>query len=122
MTVKGLLERRELRPGPQAFDRLYLASPSLHRQHQARPDCSPVDENGACAANAVFATELRPGQLQLLSKEVGERDPRFDLPLDLPAVHRQLDCQHFRGNLAHRSLLPASSTARRTSVAATRFR
>ena len=37
-----------------------------------------VDQHRARAADAVLATEVRPGQPALLAQEVGERRARFD--------------------------------------------
>jgi hypothetical protein len=62
MVGKCLLQRVE-RPVArlQTFDRRYVVSIGLHRQHQARSRRPAIDEDGACTADAMLAAEMRTG-------------------------------------------------------------
>ena len=51
----------------------------LDREHQARIDALPVDEDRAGAALSDEAALLRPGQAEVVAKHVEERVVRQDL-------------------------------------------
>ena len=81
MTMKCVLQRGELGTRPEPFDRLDLTASGLHRKHEAGADGSAVDEHRARPADPVLTAKLRPGQLQLVPKEVREGDSRLHAPL-----------------------------------------
>jgi hypothetical protein len=46
----------------------------LHRQHQAGARRAAVEQDGAGAADAVLAAEMRAGEAEFIADEIGERD------------------------------------------------
>jgi len=69
----------------------------LRRQHQAGTDDFPVHAHGARTANAVLATDMRAGELQLLAQEVRKIKARQDLRIDALAIDIKRDrqgCRH----------------------------
>ena len=68
-----LLHRREPAVLGQALDGGDLRAFGLHREHETRAHGTPVDDHGACAAHAVFASEVRAGEATVVAEKVGER-------------------------------------------------
>jgi hypothetical protein len=84
MVPKRLLQRVKPFVICQALDRRNPAVICLHGQRQAAPRREAVQQDGACAADPVFAPEMRPFQAQLMTKEVAKCLPRIDLaPINL---------------------------------------
>ena len=54
----------------QSFDGLNRGVVRLHRQHQAGTNDLSVHAHGAGTANPMLATDMRSGQLQMLSQEI----------------------------------------------------
>ena len=50
----------------------------LHGQHQAGAHRLSVEQDGAGAADALFAGEVRAGEMELVAQENGELRARFD--------------------------------------------
>ena len=113
--------------GRDALDGQDLVAVRLHRQHQAGARGAAVEQDGAGAADAVLAAEMRAGEAELVAQEIGERQAHLDLVLVALAVDRQRDL----ALLAHRLILQccpravalgmrscAFSSARRDSTAA----
>ena len=74
-----------------AFDGKDLVPIGLHRQHQARPRRMSVEQNGAGAAYAMLAAEMRAGQAKLVPQEIRKRDADRRRLLVAFAVDRQSD-------------------------------
>src|SRR5258705_2091779 len=91
--VKRLLQRRKLLRVAQPFDGLHPAAVRLHREHQAAAHDLAVDPQGARAAYAVLAADMRPGEAELLSQEIHQVLARRHAPADLRAVDRQGDVE-----------------------------
>ena len=90
--VERLLQRMQLvRGGRDALDGEQIVAVGLHRQHQAGARRAAVDQDGAGAADAVLAAEMRAGQPELVADEIGERPADLDLFLVALAVHGQRD-------------------------------
>src|SRR5581483_5154028 len=53
-----------------------------------------IDQQRACAACALLATQMRAGQIQVLPQEVSEMHTRFDRVSDLTAIHMDRDLHH----------------------------
>ena len=58
----------------------------LHGEHETRPDRGPVHQHGAGTAHPVLATQMRPRQVALFTKEVGQGQPGLHQRLSLLAV------------------------------------
>ena len=72
------LEVGELaRPG-QALDRLDRAAVGLDGEDEARADGGAVEADGAGAADAVLASDVRAGQPEAVAQEVGEQQAGLD--------------------------------------------
>ena len=56
----------------------------LDREHRARLRAPAVDEDGAGAALAGVAADVRAGQAQLFAEEVDEEHARLDVGLARP--------------------------------------
>jgi hypothetical protein len=71
-----LLDRMEPALGArQRLDRLDGTAARLHGEQQARAGAPTVDEHRARTADALLAAEVRPGQPEIVSQEVGQRAP-----------------------------------------------
>ena len=64
------LQRMQLRALREPFDRRHVRQADLLRQHEAGEHLPAVDEDGARAALAELAAVLRPGEAQLLTKDL----------------------------------------------------
>ena len=93
-------------PHSSALDGLDLGAVRLHGEQQARADGDAVEPDGARAADAVLAPDVRPGQSERVAQEVGEQEPRLDLFAVAPPVDRDVD---------HVTRPTARSTSTRTS-------
>src|SRR3954453_11592356 len=82
--------QRRVRRG-QALDRRYLRPVGLDREHQAGPDGGAVDEDGARAADAVLAADMRAGQPEVVAEKVRQQQPRRHARLELAAVDAHMD-------------------------------
>jgi len=67
------------------------AAVRLNRKQQARSDGDPIDQNSARPANAMLATDVGPGQVKLMTKEVGKVSPRFHRRFKVFLIDRQFD-------------------------------
>ena len=83
MLAEGFLQRREVGIVGQPFDGHDLGALGLHREHQAGAHRGAVDDDGAGAAHPVLAADMGPGQPQMVTQAVRQRQPRLDLDLDL---------------------------------------
>jgi hypothetical protein len=63
----------------------------LHRQHQARANDFAIQAYRACAANAVLATNMGSGEVQVLTQKVRKIEPRQDVRINSPAVDMKRD-------------------------------
>src|SRR5476649_2892822 len=81
--------------GSQTFDRVDLGAVKLNRKKKAGAHAVPVHENGASAANTVFAANMRACETERLSEKIGEKQPRFDRALVSGAIHFDANCVAF---------------------------
>ena len=65
-------------PVRQTFDGADRAALGLHRKHQAGAHRLAVDNDGAGAADAVLAADMRAGLPAILADRVGQRAARLD--------------------------------------------
>src|SRR5918994_1376391 len=79
--VERALKRVELPVRGQPFHRPERPPVRLHCEHQARADGLSVELDGACAADALLAPDLRPRQPCLVPDEVGQERARLDVAL-----------------------------------------
>src|SRR3546814_2040298 len=63
----------------------------LHREHQAAAHGIAVDDDRACAADAVLATDMHAGAAGIAAQEVAERQAAFDGRIVLSAVDDEVD-------------------------------
>ena len=84
-----LLKRVQRVAVGEALDRLDLAVVGLHAEHEARAGRRAVDEDGARAADAVLAAEVRARVAEVVAQHVGQRAARLDRDLVARAVDRE---------------------------------
>ncbi len=94
--VESLLQRVQFggRRG-DALDREDLVAVRLHREHQAGARGIPVEQDGAGAAHAVLAAQMRTREAELVPHEIRERHTDLDLFLVALAVDGQRDLALF---------------------------
>src|SRR3546814_2413099 len=63
----------------------------LHREHQAAAHGIAVDDDRACAADAVLATDMHASAAGIAAQEVAERQAAFDGRIVLSAVDDEVD-------------------------------
>src|SRR5215468_4630403 len=61
-----------------ALDGENIMAVRLHREHEAGTRRAVIEEDGACPADAVLATEMRAREAELVADEIGERDAHLD--------------------------------------------
>src|SRR5438309_3495085 len=81
LVPEGLLDRMELAILGHALDRLQAPSFGLNREHRAALDCFAVDQDGARAALARVAADVRAGEPQVVPEIVHEKQAWLDLML-----------------------------------------
>src|SRR5262252_3904736 len=90
--VKRLLQRVQLVGARRdALDGEKVVAVRLHSEHQARPRRAAVHQDGAGAAYAVLAAEMRAGETELVADKIREREADLDFFLVTLAVDRQGD-------------------------------
>ena len=62
-----------------SLDRYKVRSVSLNRKHRARLNSQPISQNRAGATYAGFTTDVRPRQAGVVSNEVGQQQPGFNI-------------------------------------------
>ena len=75
----------------EQLDGLDAAAVGLNRERAAGAGREPVKQDGAGAAHAVFTSDMRAGQADLVADEVGQKKPRLDPPPERPAVDGHVD-------------------------------
>ncbi len=75
---KGLLQRGQRTAGGERLDGVDAAPVGLHGEDAAATYRDAVQEDRACATDAVLAADVRPGQPQAVAEEVGQQEPRLD--------------------------------------------
>ncbi len=86
----------------QALDGADCIALGLHREHQAGPHRRVIDDDGAGAADAVIAADMRAGLPAILANGIGKRAARLNGNLVILAVDGQGD-GGFIGHLNLRS-------------------
>jgi len=87
---KPLLDRVQLAVARQSFDSGDLCTISLNGEYRAGLNCLALHQDGAGAANARFAADVRTGQLAVVAQEMDQQGAWFDLVFLLNAV--DFDC------------------------------
>ena len=77
----------------ETFDRSDALALRLDREHQAGSYRVIVEDHGACTADAVLATDMRPGQPAFVADDIGQRLSRLDpdrmvMPVDVELEFR----------------------------------
>ena len=78
----------------EAFDRGDLSPFAGHRIGDARARRHAVEQHRACAADAVFAAEMRTGQIEFFADEIREVGARLGQGLHRALVHGECDHVH----------------------------
>src|SRR5256885_16503484 len=78
MLDEGTLHRMQRVAVREPFDGTDLTSGGLHGKHQAGAHWLAVDKNGAGAADAVLAANMRAGLPAIIADRVGQRAARLD--------------------------------------------
>ena len=90
--MERLLQRVQLiRGGGNPLDGENIMAVRLHREHQAGARGAIVEQDGASAADAVLAAQMRAGQAELMADEIRQRDADLDFLLVALAVDGQRD-------------------------------
>ena len=117
LLLEALLQRMELSILEKSFDGKELGSVSLHGKHRARLDRLSVENDGASAAIAGIAADVRAGEPQHLPDEMNQEQPGFDIGLSLTAidldVNRLLLCHRLPPIAANLYLLAGTLTRAR---------
>src|SRR6266481_3060283 len=113
---EGLLHRMQAIGGGDTLDGGDAPAVGLGGQHEAGTDGLTVEQDGACPADPVLAAQVRDGQIEVFSQEVGERLAHLHHALVLLAVDGHPDRPGHRGP-SHRA--SAAVSVRSASVAAT---
>jgi len=93
LVPERLLDRVQDAVLREPFDGGHLPSVSLHREDAARLHGLAVDQDGACAALAGVARNVRPGEAGHLAQVVDEEEARLDVSsLRLPLIVIATDC------------------------------
>src|ERR1700733_2786641 len=110
MLSEGTLQRRQLIAVCEAFDRHDGCSGGLDGEQKTRPDRPAVDDHGTGAANAVFASRMRAGEIEMIPQTIAQRRARCDVGLDGLAVDFKSKLHDARPRIA------AAISVRSTSV------
>src|SRR3954453_21177843 len=104
MGDEGLLHGVQFVAVGETFDRSDALALRLDREHQAGSYRIIVEDHRARAADAVLATDMRPGQPAFVADDIGERFSRLDpdrmvmpvdveLEFDFISPRRRLPCR-----------------------------
>ena len=77
----------------QAFDRRDVRAFRLNREHGAGLDRSAIHHDGASAADAGFAPDVRPSQSATVSKEMNQEQAGIDFILVEGAIDSDRDAR-----------------------------
>src|ERR1700733_7856422 len=92
VTSEGRLQDAEaIRRRRQTLDGPHLAAVDLDRKRQAGTGQHSVYCHGACAADAMFASDMRAGGADAVAQEVRQQHPRLGFALCRDAVQRKSD-------------------------------
>ena len=118
VAAEGILQRRQTsRFGRKIFDRADMETVDLNRQRQAGSRRDAVDLHGAGAAYAVFATDMRSGEAQLMPQKISQQHTRLGVTFNALAVEGEANAVPLSGiQTRHcRAPLMVASPIRRTS-------
>ena len=88
------LHGMQLSVGREPLDRRHLTALRLQREQRAALDRAAVDENGAGAALARVAADVRARQPQAVAQRVDEQRAPLDLERTLLAVDGERELRH----------------------------
>ena len=92
---ESLLNRVKLAVLRHAFDGHYIGAVGLHGENRAGFDGEPIHMHRAAAALAGVATDVGPGEPELVAQEVHEQHAVLDRARLLHAVDLDGDFSHF---------------------------
>src|SRR5262245_58986198 len=112
--VEGLLQRVEPTIAHEPLDRGDPRAVGLDREHDARARGLTVEQNGARAADAMLAADVRARQSEVLAQEVHQQLARLAAPVARDTVDGQTndDVLALVGHVIARSLQWSPRTAR----------
>jgi hypothetical protein len=84
--TKGRLKRIQISGRSKTLDGLEIVSGGLNREHDARADRFCIEQNGAGAAHAVLAPDMRARKTELLPDEIAEEQARLNVTVVANAV------------------------------------
>src|SRR5258706_6063890 len=94
MRDEGGLDRMQLVPARDAFNREHIGAVVAERQRQARIDPSTVDQDRARAALAAVTSLLGTCQVEMLAQEIEQRNARVSqLDVPPPPVNGEADAE-----------------------------
>src|SRR5574340_433996 len=70
--MEGFLDRMQVLRSAKRFHRLDFVPVGHHREHDAGTNRLTVKKNGACAAQAVLAPDVRAGKAEIMADEVAQ--------------------------------------------------
>jgi hypothetical protein len=73
------LQGIELTVRLEAFNSLDLTAVGLDTEDEAGPDRETVQQNGACTADAMLASQVRSRVTEIVTQHIGKGASRFDL-------------------------------------------
>jgi len=89
MLAESLLQRGQILIERQTFYRGNTGSVRLDGEHQTGPHRFAVHDDGAGAAHAMLAAEMRPCQTQTITQAIGQSQARLDCQCHGVAVYRE---------------------------------
>ena len=115
LAIEGFAQPRHQRIVVEALDGAHVLPVAGDRKGDAGARRLAVDQDGAGAAHAVLAAEMRAGEPAMLAQEVAEVRARLDHRGDRPAVDRERDRRHGRNTWS--SARATAAVAMRRSIA-----
>ncbi len=94
MLPKRLLHGMQVLPVGEPFNRRDFRAVCSGGQHRARLDRLAVHEDDTCTALTCVASDMRPGQAQILAQELHKQLSRLHLGRNIPSVHFQANACH----------------------------
>ncbi len=90
--VEGRLKRMQpVGPRGQPFHRRDVMTVRLYSEEETRPYRLAVEQHGAGAADAMFATHVGSGETELMTEKVAQEKARLRQPVLTGAVDCEID-------------------------------
>ena len=91
MLMERLLNYRQFTVVLKALDGGDVRTITLHGERQARPDAVAVQQDCARPADALFATDMRTGEMKLFSKKIRQQQTRLNGTFEIPSIDLEID-------------------------------